>query len=457
MARESDRSARDSRQKVDNDDGSAAASKGTSKASGAANSESASGEAAKAAGSSDRSLAEFQEGRDKELREILIKRSDDSNEGRAIVKEFAAIWLPRRAAEIDVLLPTLEEAGIDDEKMTAAEIRADMVSLLLAHLIETGAREGARASLEALADAVEALAAASAAQRQALSEHPGAQASAMGPQLEARYERIKSRFANLDEAVGEALELLAPRTLSVSPLRQRSGKERSMPRNSEMPERDDRGRFMSDDEREYSRGGYRSESARYSDENGRRSSGRYEDDDRPMRRARSDDEGRYGRRDEGRGHGGWFGDSEGHSEASRRGWREGDHGESGWFGDPRGHSEASRRGWRSGEHGESGWFGDPEGHSEASRRSWREGEHGDSGWFGDPRGHSEAARRGWESGHEGNARRSPRYAEDTRRGGSSSRYEDLDDYEPRGRSHGGWSGDPEGHSEASRRGWAQRR
>jgi len=456
MAREPDRSARENRQKTENNDGSAATSKGTSRTS-ASDSQPANGEPAKASGSSDRSLAEFQESRDKELREILTKRSDESNEARAMVKEFATVWLPRRAVELDVLLPALDEAGIDDEKMTAAEIRADIVSLLLAHLIETGARQGARASLEALSDAVEALAVASAAQRQALSEKPEAQASEMGPQLEARYERIKSRFANLDEAVGEALDLLAPRTLSVSPMRQRSGKERSMPRYSEMRERDDRGRFMSDDEREYSRGGYRSEPARYADDDGRRSSGRYEDNDRPMRRARDDDEGRYGRRDEGRGRGGWFGDSEGHSEASRRGWRSGEHGESGWFGDPEGHSEASQRAWRSGEHGESGWFGDPEGHSEASRRGWREGEHGDSGWFADPRGHSEAARRGWDSGHEGNTRRSPRYAEDTRRGGYGGRYEDLDNYEPRGRGHGGWSGDPEGHSEASRRGWAQRR
>jgi hypothetical protein len=46
-----------------------------------------------------------------------------------------------------------------------------------------------------------------------------------------------------------------------------------------------------------------------------------------------------------RAHGGWFGDPEGHSEASRRGWDDPDHGRSGWYGDPEGHSEASRRGW----------------------------------------------------------------------------------------------------------------
>ena len=74
-------------------------------------------------------------------------------------------------------------------------------------------------------------------------------------------------------------------------------------------------------------------------EGGSRSRGRYDDEDdrygrRSMGRER-DDDGRYSRRggsSEGRGTGGWFGDSEGHSEASRRGWESGSHGESGWYG-----------------------------------------------------------------------------------------------------------------------------
>jgi hypothetical protein len=53
-------------------------------------------------------------------------------------------------------------------------------------------------------------------------------------------------------------------------------------------------------------------------------------------------------------------------------WERSGHRECGWFGDPEGHSEASRRGWRSGSHGEGGWYGDPEGHSKASRRGWDE-------------------------------------------------------------------------------------
>jgi len=56
----------------------------------------------------------------------------------------------------------------------------------------------------------------------------------------------------------------------------------------------------------------------------------------------------------------------------RRGQDNPRHGESGWYGDREGHSEASRRGWDNPHHGESGWYGDPEGHSETSRRGWKD-------------------------------------------------------------------------------------
>jgi hypothetical protein len=55
---------------------------------------------------------------------------------------------------------------------------------------------------------------------------------------------------------------------------------------------------------------------------------------------------------------------------------------------------------------------------------------------GDPEGHSEASRRGWEE-REGSR--------------SRSRYDDDDDRRGN-RGHGGWYGDPEGHSQAARRG-----
>src|SRR5262245_6637008 len=87
-----------------------------------------------------------------------------------------------------------------------------------------------------------------------------------------------------------------------------------------MPPRDERGRFTDydedDDDRGYSRRGYRSS--------------RYEDDDRYYRSRRP---------------GGWCGAPEGHAEAARRGWDSPRHGPSGWYGDPEGHGEGSRRGW----------------------------------------------------------------------------------------------------------------
>lgn len=128
-------------------------------------------------------------------------------------------------------------------------------------------------------------------------------------------------------------------------------------------------------------------------------------------------------------------------------------------------------------HGRSGWFGDSEGHSEASRRGWQNSDHGDSGWYGDSEGHAEAARRGWEDRDDrgrsaSRSRSSSRYEDedDSRSGGgrsSSSRSrssrEDYDDdrSSSRGRSsgrgQGGWFGDSEGHSQAARQRWEGRR
>ncbi|MGV6875505.1 hypothetical protein ACUSIJ_22785 [Pseudochelatococcus sp. B33] len=100
---------------------------------------------------------------------------------------------------------------------------------------------------------------------------------------------------------------------------------------------------------------------------------------------------------------------------------------------------------------------------EDDRRYGRRGDEGYSrdrgqgGWFGDPEGHAEAARRGWDE---------RRDYDDDRRGRSYSRSRDDDDrryggrYDEgysRDRGQGGWFGDPEGHAEAARRGWDERR
>src|SRR6201999_1606617 len=98
--------------------------------------------------------------------------------------------------------------------------------------------------------------------------------------------------------------------------------------------RDDRGRFMDDDDR-----GYRSRG-----------------DDRP---------------------GGWYGDPDRHSEASRRGWGEresGGRGTRSYRDDERHYGRDHDR-----DRGQGGWFGDREGHAEASRRGWEDRNGGGGG------------------------------------------------------------------------------
>ena len=419
----------------------------------------------------------------RDLHTTLAKRSEVGADPSAIVKEFAIAWLPHLAVEQEVLVPALNDAGADEAAIAAIAIQKDIINLLLADLLrDEGGRFGA-AKLEALASQFDALVAAAEGEETglfAIASSAEQSIPGLNAQMKARYERTKPRFADIDEAIGEAMVMLAPQRLSVPSNSQQNRREFEMSRYSNVRERDDQGRFMSDDEhgysrssgnggrerddqgrfmseggrssrggryeddedRRYSRGGpERDEHGRFMSEGGSRSRGRYDDEDerysrRSMGRDR-DDEGRFTRSgsSEGRGHGGWFGDSEGHSEASRRGWQNPSHGESGWYGDSEGHSQASRRGWDNPRHGESGWYGDSEGHSEASRK-------------------------GWEHGHEGNyrSRSSSRYDDDEGRYESrrSARYPDDDRDYGRG-GHSGWSGDPEGHSEAARRGWQNRR
>jgi hypothetical protein len=439
-------------------------------------------------------IADYQRERHSELKAALAKRSEDGADLPAIAKEFAALWLPHHVVEVDLLIPALEDAEVDQEKRAAVAVRKDMLNILLSDLIQSGSADGARGKLDALSDALDAVIAASQQETEAIGQASDqATLNAVGPEMKTRYERMKDRFADIDEAIEEAMDLLAPQSLSVSSARRRGRRENEMPRYSSTRDRDEQGRFLPEDERGYSRrrGGYRGEQERDEEgrfvSEGRRSRGRDMEEDEGRyggyrgERER-DEEGRFaseGRRsrgrnmdeDEGRYGGGRRSMGREDDEDERRyGSRDRDRGQGGWFGDREGHSEASRRGWERPEHGESGWYGDREGHSEASRRGWRSGRHGESGWYGDREGHSEAARRGWEEGHRSQRRDEDDYRSRSRSEDDDRRYESRrgggrsdDDDERYGRSgrsrggHGGWSGDPEGHAEAARKGWEHRR
>jgi hypothetical protein len=114
--------------------------------------------------------------------------------------------------------------------------------------------------------------------------------------------------------------------------------------------------------------------------------------------------------------------------------------------------------YRRGGRGHGGWYGDPEGHAEASRRGWEE-RGGPRGRYRDDDDDRRSARSRDDEGRFTSSR--SRYADDDddrryarsrddegRFTSSRSRYADDDDDRRSGRRYG----DPEGHSEAARRG-----
>jgi len=241
-------------------------------------------------------------------------------------------------------------------------------------------------------------------------------------------------------------------------------------------DRDEYGRFVSDDDERGGGRGYRS------NERDRDESGRFTSDDR-SRYSERDDDNRSSRG----GRGGWFGDSEGHSQAaSQRGSGRSRYDEDedrsrsgsgrGWFGDSEGHSRAASERWEESGSGRSsrgrdddydddrssrssrghgGWFGDPEGHSRAASERW-EGSGSSRSSRGrdddDDRSRSSGSGRGWFGDSEGHSQ-----AASQRGSGRSSRGRDQDDDDRSSNGdHRGWFGDPRGHAQAARRGWQNR-
>ena len=175
------------------------------------------GETAKS-GASD--TVELLKGQHRELKATLAKRSDANADSAAIVKEFAAAWLPHTAVEQEILVPALNDAGVAEEKIAAIAIQKDIINLLLADLLRDESRQFGQAKLEALAKQFDALMDGAGGEDSGLfAIVSSAEKSIPGlnAQMKARYERLKNRFANMDEGIGEAMVMLAPRRLSVNP------------------------------------------------------------------------------------------------------------------------------------------------------------------------------------------------------------------------------------------------
>ena len=166
-----------------------------------------------------------------ELQSILAKRSEANADQSAIVKAFAAAWLPHLVVEQDILAPALKSAGAEDEKLAAIAIHKDIMNWLLADLLSGDDRQFAQARLEALAKQFGAHVEDADAEDHGLFAIVSSAEAAnptLNAQMKERYDRVKSRFANVDESIGEAIAMLAPRRLSVPSSSQRNRREYEM-------------------------------------------------------------------------------------------------------------------------------------------------------------------------------------------------------------------------------------
>lgn len=388
----------------------------------------------------------------------------------AIIQETCAALILHTQLEEEIFYPACREAATDEEPLNEAQVEHDGAKVLIADLLASRAYDPYRdAKFKVLSEQVKH----HVAEEEKAGSGIFAKARAAGVDTEALGEALKARKDALQtsQAKPAPTALVA---LEVSSLSNGQQQENSMARQQGGRDRDEQGRFTSDD-RDRSRG--------------------RGDDDRSYRsRGRDDDDGR-----------GWYGDSEGHAEAVRKGWASREGGESRSFRDDdddrggyrssgrerdsqgryasdddrsgyggRGRDRDDDRGYRSrgqdrDEYGRFTSDDDRDGGRYRGRSDDDRGgrDRGQGGWFGDSEGHSRAARRGWEDddrggrsgrggGSDHDRDENGRFMRDDDRGGSRSRGRDDDDRGGRGsRDHGqgGWFGDSEGHARAARQRW----
>ena len=371
--------------------------------------------------------------------------------------------------EEEIFYPACREAAKDAAPLDQAQVEHDSAKMLIADLLRDDADDPYRdAKVKVLSEQIKH----HVGEEEAPAQGVFAKAQAAGvdkPELAQRLQARKRQLQQRYEEVGPS----RPVSFRRPPQFSKGPQEELMARQRDDYERDERGRFISDDDRTPSRryGASRGERPDYEDDRryasprrGRDDDNGYDRDERRSFASGRDDDGRHARsRYDYDGRPGWRGDPEGHEEAARRCW-EARRSEN-YGGRSRDEDESDPRYRMSGRYDEDDRARrlsvgrDDEGRftAQRGRDDYDEdrGRRGHGGWFGDPDGHSEASRRGWEerSGYQGRSRDD---YDDDGRGGYRSRGRDDDDDDRGGRGRG-WSGDPRGHSEAARRGWEGRR
>ncbi len=429
--------------------------------------------------------------------EALVAEYESASDRRkaAIIREACTELTLHTLLEEEIFYPACRAADGEEteDALDEAQVEHDCAKLLIIELLASSQDDPLQsARFKVLAEQIKHHVAEEEAPRTgvfAKATAAGVDTAALGRRLQERKRRLLKKADRLRPSHLVSFHQLQGEN--------RPTQEYGMPRN-QGPERDERGRFVSDDDDDRRGGSYsrsRDDDRRDdSDRGGHGRGGWFGDSEGHSMAARSRGEGRSFRDDEYDGDGrGWYGDSRGHAQAARRGGdeRRSTHGDDDRDRDDRGRfmsdddrsgrggrssssdrdrddqgrfmSDDDRSGRSSGGRGRSsssdrdrddqGRFmsdddrssrgGGPSSSSDRERdsRSYRgrDDDDGDGrGWYGDSRGHAEAARRGWES-----RSHSSRDDDDRSRGSD--------------RGHGGWFGDSRGHSDASRRGWENRR
>jgi hypothetical protein len=357
--------------------------------------------------------------------EKLFKQFEgaDGTRKKEIATQICRELVVHTLLEEELFYPACREKGVEDDALDEAQVEHDSVKLLVAELASGQRDPFYDAKMTVLSEYVKH----HVKEEEKRGSGIFAKARKAGVDMAGLGSRLQELKQRIEEDTGpDGIPASRPRALRLqSGMFNQRQQETFMAR-----ERDERGRFMDEDDdrggrggRGHGRGGWFGDPEGHSRAGQQRgsSSGRYQDDDD------------YGGRGSGRGQGrgGWFGDSEGHSRAAQqRGSSSGRYEDDDY---------GSRGGSRGGQGSSFGRERDEQGRfmSDDDDRGGRGGGgrgYGRGGWFGDSEGHSRAAQQ---------------------RGSSSGRYRDDDD-DGRGQGRGGWFGDPRGHSEASRRGWRDR-
>lgn len=387
----------------------------------------------------------------RKVEELFAKyeNAKSRTEKRSLATEICKELIVHAKIEEEIFYPACREHTEDEKGLDEAQVEHDGAKILIADLI-CGSPESQYfdAKVTVLAEQIRH----HVKEEEKRSEGIFAKAKDAGLDTDALGEKLAARKKQLAEEIAQS-GLAPPEPVSLTAQPQ---KENQMRQDQRMPDRDEYGRFVGDDDRYRARG---------------RGSSRYDedDDDRYGRSRSSNYSSNYRSRDD---QGRFTSDDDDNRYSRGRDYRDDDRDNRGRYGSGRERDEQGRfmsdddddrrysRSRGSGrERDDQGRFtSDDDDYRRSSRSSSSRGgryeDEGGRGWYGDPQGHSEASRQGWESRRgdyddRGNGQRSGNYSS---RGSRSSSYGDYSS----DHGQGGWFGDSEGHSRAARKGWRNR-